>query len=196
MKSEDKILESAAKLMYERGFASVRMDEIGAGAGMTGPAIYRHFESKDAILATLFELAMDRFVEMLPAPSEDTEAELRAMIEGHLKLVLTQLEWASVAVREGRTLKSEFRRRIAYRERQYTARWIDAIRRRYPGLDDVEYGIAAYSLLGLLNSAVNWPAGATTVDSAATLVTGMALQSLEHLAEAAVDSGELKLADA
>ena len=51
------ILKAAARLFARRGFHAVGVDEIGEAAGVTGPAIYRHFGSKDEILGALFETA-------------------------------------------------------------------------------------------------------------------------------------------
>lgn len=47
------ILDSAKKLFARQGFRAVSIDDIGAGAGISGPAVYRHFESKEALLAEL-----------------------------------------------------------------------------------------------------------------------------------------------
>src|SRR5690349_6588366 len=44
---DEVILDAAEKLFFERGFNGVGVDEIGQVAGVTGSAIYRHFDSKD-----------------------------------------------------------------------------------------------------------------------------------------------------
>ncbi|MBS2080005.1 helix-turn-helix domain-containing protein, partial [Mycobacterium tuberculosis] len=41
-----KLLSAAERLFAERGFLAVRLEDIGAAAGVSGPAIYRHFPSK------------------------------------------------------------------------------------------------------------------------------------------------------
>ena len=53
MTRDDQILAAAEKLFFERSFDGVGVDEIGRVAGTSGSAIYRHFPSKDAILAAL-----------------------------------------------------------------------------------------------------------------------------------------------
>jgi AcrR family transcriptional regulator len=37
-------------MFRERGFANVTMDDIGGAAGVSGPAIYRHFVGKEDVL--------------------------------------------------------------------------------------------------------------------------------------------------
>src|ERR1700741_5330563 len=44
----EELLDAAALLFAEHGFARVTMDDIGAACGISGPALYHHFESKEA----------------------------------------------------------------------------------------------------------------------------------------------------
>src|SRR6266700_4098352 len=46
----DEILEIAVGLFASRGYHGVSMDDIGAAAGVTGPALYHHFAGKEAML--------------------------------------------------------------------------------------------------------------------------------------------------
>jgi AcrR family transcriptional regulator len=59
------ILEAAAQLFFERGFAGTGIDEIGAAVGVTGPAFYRHFESKQDLLVALVERAVSRLQDVV-----------------------------------------------------------------------------------------------------------------------------------
>ena len=52
---KEKILDAAAGLLADNGYHSVSMAEIGERAGIVGSGIYRHFESKAAILVELFD---------------------------------------------------------------------------------------------------------------------------------------------
>ncbi|TRW42949.1 TetR/AcrR family transcriptional regulator [Georgenia yuyongxinii] len=49
----EQILDAAADLFARKGFHGVPIDEIGAAVGITGPALYRHFAGKEAILAEM-----------------------------------------------------------------------------------------------------------------------------------------------
>ena len=53
------ILTAAAQLFADRGYAAVGMDDIGAAAGVTGPAIYRHFGAKASVLTAVFDRVID-----------------------------------------------------------------------------------------------------------------------------------------
>lgn len=54
-----RILESAGRLFAERGYERTGIDDIGDGAGVTGPAIYRHFSGKQEILDQLLVTQME-----------------------------------------------------------------------------------------------------------------------------------------
>ena len=47
------LIAAAERLVAERGFLAVRLEDIGSAAGVSGPAIYRHFPNKEALLVEL-----------------------------------------------------------------------------------------------------------------------------------------------
>jgi len=47
------ILDTAAELFAARGFHGVSVADLGAACGISGPALYKHFPSKDAMLAEM-----------------------------------------------------------------------------------------------------------------------------------------------
>src|SRR5882757_3808123 len=47
------ILQEAAQLFARHGFHGVSIVELGAAVGISGPALYRHFPSKEALLARM-----------------------------------------------------------------------------------------------------------------------------------------------
>ncbi len=55
----DQILDAAAALFRERGFASVTVGEVMRAAGLTHGAFYAHFASKDDLVAAAVERALD-----------------------------------------------------------------------------------------------------------------------------------------
>jgi AcrR family transcriptional regulator len=53
--TQKQILDAAYKQFRRRGYARVSMDEIAAAAKVTKKTLYYHFESKDALLASVLE---------------------------------------------------------------------------------------------------------------------------------------------
>jgi AcrR family transcriptional regulator len=64
------LLAAAARLFRRHGFNGVGIDDIGAAAGVSGPAIYRHFRGKQALLAAILDCYLDRFDEQLFAAGD------------------------------------------------------------------------------------------------------------------------------
>ena len=52
------LLQSAADLFATKGYHAVGIDDIGAAAGISGPGVYRHFASKQALLEALCDRAL------------------------------------------------------------------------------------------------------------------------------------------
>src|SRR5213593_68554 len=109
MARDAKILEVAADLFRKRGFAAVGVDEIGSVAGVTGPAIYRHFKGKDEILGALFEEGMDELFHLTAGSFEDPWEELRHVARNHALYILKNPRLAAVWIHEQRALNEEHR---------------------------------------------------------------------------------------
>jgi AcrR family transcriptional regulator len=84
------IASEAARLFAERGYGATSVDDIGAAVGVSGPAIYWHFASKQAMLASILTDISERLLEggkqCVAAAADDAEA-----IE---RLVAQQVEFA------------------------------------------------------------------------------------------------------
>lgn len=158
MSSRDlEILTIAADLFFKKGYQSVAVDEIGAAAGLSGPAIYRHFKSKGEILAALFDQAIDGTLSATGSPLSDPIEDITHLVHAHARFVIQQHKLASVWIREGRSLPEEHRTRLARRERSYIARWVTCIQRCHPTRSDHDAQLAALTALGTLNSTSSWP---------------------------------------
>lgn len=151
------ILETAAILFRERGFHGVGVDEIGERVGITGPAVYRHFASKDEILATLFDDAMDIVAVDSQEPLDDPREELAFLVRHHARFVVTNRALVAVYAYEHRSLVDPWRLRFARRMRAHAQRWEQALARCYPDADPAEIAVAAQAAIGLLHSVVSWP---------------------------------------
>ena len=172
------ILKAAKDLFYERSFAAVGVDEIGQRAGVTGPAIYRHFRGKDEILSTLFDDAIDRLNEATTVQSDDPWEELEGLVRGHAVFVLSERKLAGVKIREERSLAEPYRRGLHRRERRYVERWTDCLARCYPDLPMDELTTAAHVALGALNSVATWSPEAVKGEETPDVITKVVLRGL------------------
>jgi AcrR family transcriptional regulator len=80
----ERILEAARELFYSKGIRAVGVDEIAAAAQTNKMTLYRHFESKDQLVAeylrSLNAQAIARAEEVARAHPGDPYAQLRALI--------------------------------------------------------------------------------------------------------------------
>jgi AcrR family transcriptional regulator len=154
------ILDAAAELFYERGFGAASVDDIGAKAGVTGAAIYRHFRGKEEILSVLFEEGMDEVLRVTGGRFEDPVEELLHLAREHARHVQTHPRLASVWIREGRALAGPYRHRYQRRARQYIGRWRECVARCFPGATGAEVSSSVHLSLGMLNSMPSWSSDA------------------------------------
>jgi AcrR family transcriptional regulator len=177
------ILQVARDLFFERSFAAVGVDEIGARAGVTGPAIYRHFSGKDEILSTLFDDAIDGLLEATAFRSDDPMEELEALVRGHARFVIGERKLAGVKIREERSLAEPYRRSLRRRERRYIERWTACVERCFPDADPQTITTAVNVALGALNSVALWSPDALEGPDAPDVVADVVLRGLHVLAE-------------
>lgn len=164
------ILDAAKGLFYERGFEGVGVDEIGQAAGITGPAIYRHFSGKDEILATLFDAAMDQLLMLAGSPLPDPREDLRQLARGHAEFALNDRALLSIYAREERALTPDHRRRLHRRQRQYVERWVTALERCVPSRDPDQIEAMTYAMIGMLLSVAQWPRDVLATEGLAELM--------------------------
>lgn len=178
---DEAILAAAEKLFYERSFDGVGVNEIGKAAGTSGSAIYRHFPSKDAILAALFDATMDRLVVLIGDPASDPFADLEKLIRAFVTLASTHERLVSIWLREQRSLATQYRRARDRRQRAMTDRWSDALRRCYPSRSEDEVITATRGVQLLLFSGALRPPGGRRAAQTDALLVELALCALGAL---------------
>lgn len=175
MERERRILDAAAAVFAEKGFHGTGMDELGSRAGLNGPALYRHFSSKNEILAALFDEAMDELTAATVALHDDPATDLRRMIRHHLGFAIAHRDLVSVYQREDHALVDPWRRHFHLRRHRYVERWAAAVARLRPELDEPEVAVATQSCLGVIFSVTGWPSRLLRTDKTIDLVEGFVM---------------------
>jgi AcrR family transcriptional regulator len=154
-RTREAIMTAAAELFRDRGFRETSLSDIGAAAGVSGPAIYRYFTSKGELLSVLIEEAAivwrGTVDEVL---NEDTppEVTLERLIEAAVTLQLRNGNLRDVFNKEYRSLDDDARRRVARIERVRMAEWVHLLSEVQPGLGDQEARAAVTMVDGMLRS--------------------------------------------
>ncbi|CQD24390.1 TetR family transcriptional regulator [Mycobacterium lentiflavum] len=154
------LLEAAADLFARQGFHAVGIDDIGAAAGVSGPAVYRHFQNKDAILRELCDAALTELLTRARrATTADTPSEvLRTLVELHAAFGARHRGLLAVYAREHRSLSPLATRALRRRQRSYEAIWVDALVLARGDLDDARAQGLVAAVLSLLNASAHMPA--------------------------------------
>jgi len=156
------IVAAAAELFAENGYAAVGMDDIGAAAGVTGPAIYRHFEAKAAVLTEVFDRIIGT-VDTEPDPGDEPLSEagltdaaqaqrLRRQVERYAAGVSRQRQLMAVFVREVHHLPPDHRDRLRDRQRALVGRWRRLLAAVHSDWSTEEVRTAVHGVFGMLNT--------------------------------------------
>lgn len=181
MDRDRKILDTAAAVFYEKGFHGVGVDELGKRAGLSGPALYRHFSGKDEILAALFNEALDELVSATAPVHDDPAEDLGRLIRHHVGFAVGHRHLVNIYQREDRSLVDPWKRQFDRRRRQYIGRWETAVARCYPRAGAGELAAATQACLGTIFSIAYWPAKLAQTPSLADLIIGFATNGLATL---------------
>ena len=87
--ARDRILETAERLFYRDGYRAVGVDTIVAESGVAKMTLYRHFPSKDELIAAYLKRTNEQllaWMESLIAPHSDPRKALEAIFDGVAKL--------------------------------------------------------------------------------------------------------------
>jgi AcrR family transcriptional regulator len=79
IQSRRKIVDAAAALMAERGFAGTSISAVSRRSGLPSGSIYWHFDSKEDLLAAVVEEGAQRWFAALPSPADLPAAPAEAV---------------------------------------------------------------------------------------------------------------------
>lgn len=167
MERREQILGVAAELFARHGFHGVSIADLGAAVGISGPALYRHFPGKDALLAEMLVRISEHLLaggQERAAAVDDPDALLAALVDFQADFALREPELIVVQDRDLANLPPTAQRRVRSLQRTYVEIWVDALCRRHPGLGAADARVAAHGVFGLLNSTPH--AGRTPAASA------------------------------
>lgn len=176
----EQILAEAAGLFARHGFHGVSIDGIGAAVGVSGPALYRHFPSKEGLLAEMLVGISEHLLtggQERAAATTEPEHLLDALVDFHTDFALSQPELITVQDRDLANLPDAARRRVRALQRAYVAIWVDALRRADPALGEEQARVRAHGAFGLMNSTPR-SAAHTSVAVATTELVAMTKAAL------------------
>lgn len=174
------ILAEAARLFHHRGFHETGIDEIGAAVGITGPGVYRHFDSKQHLLAAILDRNLQRHQDIVAevetlnlAPRE----ALTKLVELSASALAENRDAAALYFQEARSLPTDEVARYTRIQRNLITEWVKLLRAVRPGLSDESARVAVRAVAGMLNSVGNFTTSMPD-DRLADLLSKMALSAM------------------
>lgn len=181
----DEIMVAATKLFSSKGYAAVTVEDIGAAVGVTGPALYRHFASKEEILVSVLTRAGDRIeadARVVSRAASGPDEALRLIVRNYLaeiiphrRLVGSYLQGTAISA------DSVTAAPLRARQRKYIRHVASVLRRWRPELSPSQAQTLVHAMFGLLNS-VAWSDSTIDQDTA---------DLLESAAMATLNSGQV-----
>ncbi|BCW05322.1 putative transcriptional regulator, TetR family protein [Arthrobacter sp. NtRootA1] len=178
------LLSAAAGLFAENGFTRVSLEDLGAAAGVSGPAVYRHFPGKQAVLGELL-LSVSR--DLLDgglrviAEAENPMDALKGLIQFQVDFALSDPDVIRVQDRDFGSLSSTDQAEVRSLQRAYVETWVDVLARIHSDTDVAGLRVRAHAAFGLINStphSVRHHGRKIAVKSARPILEQMALAAL------------------
>ncbi len=138
----------AARLYARDGFHGVSIDELGAAVGISGPALYRYFPGKEAILSAMLVDISQRLLEGGHVRADS----LAGLIAFHVDFALDHPDLIDVQSRDLAAVPEEDRRAVRRYQAQYVDLWVRALVAERPGISVDRGRAAVHAAFGLINS--------------------------------------------
>lgn len=160
-----RILDAAAKLFRESGYAAVSLRSIADAADMKAGSVYYHFKSKEEIVLEVLDLGIERVHSAVDGvfSARDSFHSVSALIEGaitaHLKTLLEHTDYTSANVRIYGQVPESIRIDALAVRRRYETLWdsiLDYAAEKQVLKDSVNPRLFRLMLIGTLNATLEW----------------------------------------
>lgn len=176
-RTRERLLREAARMFAIRGFHGTSIDDLGAASGISGPSVYKHFSSKDEVLAELLidisQRLLDSGQAVVTAATGNTDA-LRQLIACHADFATSEPDLIRVHDRDMANLSADAAHRVRTLQLAYIELWVTPLRETRPGLTERQARVEVHAIFGLLNSTKYSDIGS----AARTRLVGMAERAL------------------
>jgi AcrR family transcriptional regulator len=154
---KERILVAAAARFGAAGFRATAVEDIAADVGITAAAIYRHFGSKDEILASVLDEAVQTLLDASDRTATDgassgdgRDRALRALTETLLGFASERTPFYASYVRERGRLSGRAQTAARRAEARLTERWREAVAEAGIALDQQRVDLRLTSVLTAL----------------------------------------------
>jgi TetR/AcrR family transcriptional regulator, cholesterol catabolism regulator len=164
-RTRQRILDAAAKVFRQQGYANARLSDIAELAGMQTGSLYYHFDGRDDLVAEILRLGIETSwshvraaVDALPDDATPLD-RLATAIRAHTLSVLEISDYASAQARIVGQVPPDLYRVHMADQRTYGEYWNDLIERAVEAGEirpDVDQFVVRMLVLGALNWTAEW----------------------------------------
>jgi len=174
-------LAAAATLFAARSYAEVTIGDLGEAAGVSGPALYKHFANKEAVLVELLVAVSQRLLgaaQEIVADDAPPAQKLDRLVAFHTDFALQESDTILIQGRDLGLLPPEASRRVRSLQRAYLEQWRTVLTAVRPELDRDECELRLQGVFGLLNSTAFSAGHIGPRHRSARILAGMAMACL------------------
>jgi len=135
----DALVAAAMDAFWSKGFHGTNINEIGAAAGVTGPALYRHFKSKHELLAETIWMAVrlvGRASRRVRKRDMNARDMLHALCETFVEVAIDNPKLLAVYALEARHLPENLAFELKRNERLFREEFVHLITSVRPKVTD------------------------------------------------------------
>lgn len=153
------LLTEAIRLMRGRGFHDVTMEEIGAAVGMNQSGVYRHFDTKVAMLTAAFQRASERITAGIAdslADSATPREALDKLVSRYVELSFVNSDLLNLYLSEIGSVPESQRAEFRDQQRRNIEEWAQLVVQVRPGLNSVEARYLVHAASNAVLDLGNW----------------------------------------
>jgi AcrR family transcriptional regulator len=149
------LLSAAAAMFAAEGFNRVSLEDLGSAAGVSGPAVYRHFAGKQAVLGALLLSVSHELLDggrRVVAESDGAAAALSGLVEFHVDFALSKPDVIRVQDQDFSNLAPDDQAEVRTLQRNYVELWVEVLAGLHSETEPAELRMRAHASFGLINS--------------------------------------------
>lgn len=158
------IIHAAAQIFRKKGFHATSMQEIADAVNLQKASLYHHVPSKQDILLTILDQALDLLIADMQAVVDSDlapEDKLRRAVHVYIDRLTEDADLATVLLMEHRSLDPALKSGHIQRRDRYEALWRQLIEEgiRQNAFRGMDAKVAGFALLGVQNWMLTWYRG-------------------------------------